>query len=157
VSGEQPGQADAGVINHVGQCVTDLERSRRFYVEGLGFEVERVLEVADDAASVLLGIRPPVGLTALYLRCGSFVLELLAFRREGNPPRAERVFNEPGLTHLSICIEDVAACAARAERLGGSIERALPSATLIRDPDGQLIELLPMSYRRRLHEARTRV
>ena len=26
------------VFNHLGQCVTDLERSKQFYVDVLGFE-----------------------------------------------------------------------------------------------------------------------
>ena len=33
------------VMNHVGQCVTDLERSRTFYVDVLGFELWRILDL----------------------------------------------------------------------------------------------------------------
>ena len=42
-----------------------------------------------------------------YLRAGPFVLELLHFDRPDNPAPRSRVFNEPGLTHLSVSIEDI--------------------------------------------------
>jgi predicted enzyme related to lactoylglutathione lyase len=60
--------------------------------------------------------------------------------------------NEPGLTHLSISVDDVHAAADRAVELGGRrIEESdVGAALFIRDPDGQLIELLPASYRDRL-------
>ncbi len=137
------------VVNHVGQCCTDLDRSRRFYVELLGFEVERELAVPDAGAGPLLGVEPPVGCTAVYLRLGAATLELLHFDREGNPPARGRVFNEPGLTHLSISVDDLDATLARVPELGGIVETTalLPHAAMVRDPDGQLLELLPMSYR----------
>ena len=57
--------------------------------------------------------------------------------------------NEPGLTHLSISVDDVRAAAERAVEYGGEIieESDIGVALFIRDPDGQLIELLPVSYR----------
>lgn len=143
------------VVNHVGHCVTDLDRSRRFYVEALGFEVERELTVPDEAAAPLLGVEAP-GVTACYLRLGDFVLELLVFDRDGNPPRAQRVFNEPGLTHLSICVDDVEATVAEVVAHGGEVVTVLPMASVVRDPDGQLVELLPMAYRDHLDAAARR-
>jgi catechol 2,3-dioxygenase-like lactoylglutathione lyase family enzyme len=65
------------VVNHVGQVVVDLDRARRFYQEALGFEVERELKVSDKAAAPLLGVERPLNLTALYLRRGTIVLELM--------------------------------------------------------------------------------
>jgi catechol 2,3-dioxygenase-like lactoylglutathione lyase family enzyme len=147
-----PGDTNGAVFNHVGHCVTDLDRSRRFYEELLGFEVDRVLTVPDSPSDRLLQIEPPVGLTAMYLRKDGLVLELLRFDREGNPPARRRPLNEPGLTHLSVSVDDVAATAARAAGLGGEVLEAtdIGVAVFVRDPDGQLIELLPMAYRRSL-------
>jgi catechol 2,3-dioxygenase-like lactoylglutathione lyase family enzyme len=143
--------ADRFVVNHVGHCVTDIDRAIRFYRDLLGFEVAWELNVPDEATGPLLDIEAPVGLRAMYLRSGSFVLELLRFDRPDNPESAVRVFNEPGLTHLSMCVDDPAAVVAQVEQYGGSISRSmLPMAAIIRDPDGQLLELLPMSYRDRV-------
>src|SRR6478735_8474655 len=98
---------DQPVINHVGQCTTDLDVATRFYCELLGFELERDLTVPDEAVGPLLGVEAPVGLRAVYLRRGGFTLELMHFDRPGNPDWTERRFNEPGLTHLSLSVVDL--------------------------------------------------
>lgn len=143
------------VLNHVGLCVTDLDRSRRFYEALFGFETARSLDVPDRPTDRLLQIEAPLGMTALYLRKDGFTLELMAFDREGNPPSRSRPVNEPGLTHLSFSVDDVRAAAARAAELGGEVLEAtdVGAALFVRDPDGQLIELLPMAYRRSIGEA----
>ena len=150
--GDTSSSADAAatVVNHVGQCTEDLERSVRFYVELLGFIRQRDLTLPDEVVGPFLGVEPPVGLSAVYLTCGSFVLELMTFDRPGNPPAAARVFNEPGLTHLSISVGDLEDVVGRVADLGGEIISSMPTAAMVRDPDGQVLELLPMSYRRRL-------
>jgi catechol 2,3-dioxygenase-like lactoylglutathione lyase family enzyme len=138
----------------VGQCTTDLARAVRFYVELFGFEVERDLEIPDEGSVELLGMEPPLGLHAVYLRGGGIVLELLTFDRPGNPPRAERVMNEPGLTHLSLSVEAFDDVLERVPALGGEILSRLPAAAMVRDPDGQLLEILTMAYHD--HVARSR-
>ena len=137
-------------FNHVGHCVTDLAVSRRFYEELLGFTHQRDLPVPDGPASKLLQVPAPVGMTAVYLERDGFVLELLHFDREGNEPRRERSFTEPGLTHLSFSVDDLEAACAKVASLGGEVLTDTDmggAAIMLRDPDGQLIELLPMSYR----------
>ena len=137
----------ATIVNHVGLCVGDLDRARRFY-EALGFTYERELEVPDGPAAALLDVSPPVGFRAVYLRLGPCTLELLHFDRDGNPPWRERAFNEPGLTHLSVAVDDLAAAVTVVTDHGGTVVRQLGTAVaLVRDPDGQLLELLPLSYR----------
>lgn len=136
------------VFNHVGLCVRDLERSRRFYVELLGFEVVGELQAPDDPTATLLRLDPPVGLRAVYLQKGGFRLELLAYAdREPKPPR-ERPMDEPGLTHLSVGADDHRALLDRVEAYGGTVLRDtdIGLAAFIRDPDGQLIEVLPGSF-----------
>lgn len=138
------------VFNHVGHCVADVDRSRRFYEEVLGFEFWRELEPPDEMTTKLLDLAESAGLHAVYLRQGEFVLELLGFRGAGTtaPPRP-RVMNEIGLTHISVSVEDIDATAARAVEHGGRVleQTHVGLAVMIRDPDGQLIELLPMGYR----------
>jgi lactoylglutathione lyase len=137
------------ILNHIGHCVADLDQSIRFYTELFGFEEERRMVVPDEPADRLLRIEAPLGMTAVYLAKDGFTLELMRFERPDNPPAAGRVVNEPGLTHMSFCVDDMDATAARAEVLGGEIleDTNVGAAIFIRDPDGQLIELLPMSYR----------
>jgi catechol 2,3-dioxygenase-like lactoylglutathione lyase family enzyme len=140
--------SDRVVFNHVGQCVTDLERSRRFYVELLGFEPWREINPPDGATSKLLELPEPLEMTACYLRRDGLVLELLHFgARDPKRPAVRRTMDEPGLTHLSLSC-DVAGVCERIVDFGGEVlaQTDLGNAVFVRDPDGQLVELLPLAY-----------
>jgi lactoylglutathione lyase len=81
------------------------------------------------------------------------VLELLHFGApEQTRPYEVRAMNQPGLTHISLSVDDVAATCARVPEYGGEVLEAtdIGAAIFIRDPDGQLVELLPMTYREHL-------
>lgn len=140
-------------FNHIGHCVVDLERSVRFYRDLFGFTVERELRPPDDPSARLLGLESPLDMTAVYLVRDGFVLELLHYAAPGRtrPPRV-RTMDEPGLTHLSVSVDDIAAVCARVVEYGGDVvaDSNVGSAVFVRDPDGQLIELLPMAYRHHL-------
>ena len=135
------------VVNHVGLCVQDIDRSRRFYEELLGFEYEREIAPPDDVTGRLLQLEPPLGLRAVYLRKDGLVLELLAYTGR-RLQRRERPMDEPGLTHISIGAEDHQSLLDRVEALGGTVVAAsdIGVAVFIRDPDGQLIELLETKW-----------
>ena len=139
--------------NHTGQVVTDLERAKRFYQEVFGFALWYEIAPPDDASAKLIGLTPPLDMHASYLTLDGFVLELIHFAAPGATAAfRSRTMNEPGLTHLSISVDDVHAAAARAVDYGGEIieDSDIGNALFIRDPDGQLLELLPTAYRDRL-------
>ncbi len=142
-------------FNHVGQCVTDLERSKRFYIELLDFALEREIQPPDEGSAQLLGLEAPLGMTASYLVRDGLVLELLHFAAAGQSrPYRERVMDEPGLTHVSLSVDDLDDVLARVPEYGGQVLAGthIGAAVFVRDPDGQLVELLPMSYRQRLDD-----
>ena len=142
-----------GIYNHTGQVVTDLERSKRFYQEVLGFSFWYEVNPPDEATAKLCCLKPPLRVTASYLTLDGFVLELMHYSVPGaTAPFGARTMNEPGLTHLSISVDDVRGTAERATEFGGQIieESDIGAALFIRDPDGQLLELLPTSFRTRL-------
>jgi catechol 2,3-dioxygenase-like lactoylglutathione lyase family enzyme len=141
------------IYNHTGHVVTDLDRSKRFYQEVFGFRFWYEISPPDEPTAKLTGLEPPLGVTASYLTLDGFVLELMAYAAPGaTRPFRARTMDEPGLTHLSISVDDVQATADRAVELGGvRIEESdIGAALFVRDPDGQLIELLPASFRDRL-------
>jgi catechol 2,3-dioxygenase-like lactoylglutathione lyase family enzyme len=140
-------------FNHVGQCVTDLDRSKRFYCELFGFTLEREINPPDESSAKLLSLTAPMGMTAAYLVRDGLVLELLHFSAEGRTqPFRPRTMNEPGLTHISLSVDDLDAVCIRVPEFGGEVIAStnIGAAVFVRDPDGQLLELLPMAYRQHL-------
>lgn len=131
-------------FNHVGQCVSDLERSTRFYVEVFGFEVARELHIPDQGSDRLLRLQPPMGITAVYLKRHDFVLELLHMADQTLVAQPDRVLNQLGLTHVSLSVDSLDEAMAAVEANGGEVlsDTNLGVAVFIKDPDGQLVELL---------------
>jgi len=135
-------------FNHVGLCVADTARSRRFYEGLLGFTFWWELEPPDRGTGQLLQLNPPVGLHATYLARDGLVLELLAYSHRALRAGSDRVMDQVGLTHLSLSVSDLGEVLAAVEAFAGSIVEGTVSeqSAMIRDPDGQLIELLPDSW-----------
>lgn len=146
--------ARSAAFVHIGLCVTDLERSQRFYAEAFGFTYDRELKLPSAQIDALLKIDPKADIHAVYLMLGGFTLELMRFDPPGSPDAARRMFNQTGLTHLAIAVEDPAASAARCEALGGSIVSMIGAAATVRDPDGQLVELLRLTSHDRIEADR---
>jgi lactoylglutathione lyase len=131
-------------FNHIGLCVGDLERSQRFYIEALEFTYDRELTVDGEGPSQLLRVPTPLTLKAMYLVRDGFTLELLYYPQPGTEPYRDRKMNEPGLTHISLNVTDIDQALTKVSECGGEVleDTSLGSAVFVRDPDGQLIELL---------------
>jgi catechol 2,3-dioxygenase-like lactoylglutathione lyase family enzyme len=136
-------------LTHIGLCVSDLARSRRFYCEAFGFAVEHELHVAGQPTDTLLRLRG-TDLRAVYLLRDGVRLELLHFASPTAPPRRERVMNELGLTHLSFRVADMDVALGAVRAAGGRVlddtvvrfPEYQSAAGFVTDPDGQLIELV---------------
>jgi catechol 2,3-dioxygenase-like lactoylglutathione lyase family enzyme len=135
-------------FNHIGLCVADRERSRRFYEGLLGFQFWWDLELPDAGTEKLLQLERPIGVRATYLVRDGLVLELLDYSQRDVHAGAQHVMDQVGLTHMSLSVSDLAAALALVEEFGGSVvqETVTEQFAMIRDPDGQLIELLPDSW-----------
>jgi lactoylglutathione lyase len=136
------------VFNHVGLCVADTARSRRFYEDLLGFAFWWELEPPDQGTGQLLQLNEPIGLHATYLVRDGLVLELLAYSHRALRARSDRVMDQVGLTHLSLSVSDLAEVLAAVESFGGTVVEGTVSdqSAMVRDPDGQLLELLADSW-----------
>jgi lactoylglutathione lyase len=144
---------DAPAFSHFGICVSDLERSLRFYCEALGFEKAESHAIGTEFAGLM--DLSDVAVTSQFIRRGPTAIELLAFS-EPSPfgDRGRRPVNQFGLTHLSFRVRDVAATARRVVELGGSVVES--SRTVIdfggtplefvycTDPDGVRVELMDL-------------
>ena len=137
-------------LSHIGICVSNLERSRAFYCQGLGFREAGKLEVAGTPVDTLLALSG-TQLQAVYLERDGTRIELLHFREPkavGAP--TPRAMNALGLTHLSFRVEDLEATLRLLERHGAQIlsdsQTENPdfraAAIFVTDPDGTRIELI---------------
>ena len=135
-------------VSHVGLRVRDIDASKRFY-EALGFTEANRLTIPDKVTAGLLPLTPPIGFEAAYLVNDGFVLQLLTFSGYPAPDEPERTMVGAGLTHLSIAVDDMTAALAAVKAAGGTIiaDPGGGFATMARDPEGQLIELVHNSVR----------
>jgi catechol 2,3-dioxygenase-like lactoylglutathione lyase family enzyme len=137
-------------LTHVGICVSDWERSLRFYRDVLGFKHLSELQVAGEPTNTLLQL-DSVELRAIYLERDGTRIELLHYaspghRGDGKP----RPMNQLGLTHLSLRVDDLATTLDTLKQAGVRIldktHIDIPAfdaaAIFIADPDGTLIELV---------------
>jgi glyoxylase I family protein len=136
--------------SHFGICVTDLQRSLRFYCDGLGFEKAEVYELQDSPETGLgraLEVEGDVDLVSQFIRHGSLGIELLYYNSPTPHGSASTSRSQIGITHLSFYVPDVEAAAAKLVEYGGTLlpsTRANPGVPLVfvADPDGVRIELM---------------
>lgn len=107
--------------SHVGICVADVERSTRFYCEGLGFEAAEKLPSrggADFAAFLEVDSDPE--LISAFLRNGATTLELLHYTRPAPTGEPSTSRGRIGLTHMAFHVPDSELAAKRLVELGGT-------------------------------------
>ncbi len=136
--------------SHVGICVSDLDRSVRFYCEGLGFELAERFDLDSEQVPGLergLEVDGPVTVTSQMIVNGPMKIELLHYpgrAARGTPSTSRGLL---GLTHLSFYVDDVDAAAARLTGFGAALvdgtrtDLGIPIVFLT-DPDGTRVELM---------------
>jgi catechol 2,3-dioxygenase-like lactoylglutathione lyase family enzyme len=138
--------------SHVGLCVRDLERSLRFFCDGLGFEKVEGFELDSDAAPGLdrsLEVPGPVKIVSQFVQNDTMKIELLHFVEPGVGGTPSAVRNQVGLTHLSFYVDDVDLAAQHLVECGATVleeTRATPGIDLVflADPDGVRVELMAL-------------
>lgn len=151
-------------MSHVAICVSDWERSLRFYHDQLGFRFVDDFEFTGAYPERLHGLKG-AAIHGAFLEREGVRIELREFTaperatREPSPEGLAREvpFHHPGLSHLSLRVDDLDRvlaefAAARVEILEGNSAEAgegelgpnspARRAAFICDPDGTPIELV---------------
>jgi catechol 2,3-dioxygenase-like lactoylglutathione lyase family enzyme len=134
---------------HYSHCVSDIERSRAFYVDVLGFEVVIEFDFDDEATARVMGV-PGARFKGIFMKRDGMRIEIIGF---SNPPPErsvrKRASNEIGHSHLSFYVLSLDETLAELRAKGVTIEDAtrsvLPSGIeccVVRDPDGFPIEIV---------------
>ncbi len=139
-------------IGHVGICVTDMDRSVRFWRDGLGFEVLREFEFRGSSWKRVIEV-DELDLVTKIMRRDHMTIELMAFAKPGHVGSAERSpMNRLGFTHLAVWVNDVDAVARRIVEYGGKVIEETRTSfdhpklsgkwLICTDPDGVRVELI---------------
>ncbi len=142
-------------LSHFGLCVSDLDRSLRFYGDGLGFDVAERYELDSEAMPGLdraLEIGERVVVTSQFIRHGTLGIELLHYSTPTATGAPSATRGQLGLSHLAFHVDDVEASAAHLVECGGTLlestraELGVP-LVFVHDPDGVRIELMAVPAR----------
>ena len=140
-------------ISHFGVAVSDIERSTRFYVEGLGFEcASDTIRVGED----FQGLTPEseADFRVRFIKKGDLFIELFCdySATQLDAPKSDR----HGLRHVCVNTDDMEAQLGLIEAAGGRVHREtlieleLPDgrtfqAVFCSDPDGMPVEVTTAS------------
>ena len=84
-------------LDHIGIAVADIKQAIVFYRDALGLEIEAAEEVASQ------------GVRAHFIHTGEASLELLEATSEDSPIAKYVGKRGPGLHHITLSVEDIAA------------------------------------------------
>ena len=141
----------------LGTVVSDVEKSVRFYVDGIGFrELPGFTVPADVAAGAGLTDGKPLNVRVLVLGEGDSATKLKLMSVAGTTPRTgdnEFIHSHTGFRYLTIIVDDTNAALARLAKIGvkplAQSPVAIPETiakglflTCVRDPDGNIVELI---------------
>jgi catechol 2,3-dioxygenase-like lactoylglutathione lyase family enzyme len=145
-------------LSHIGICVSDLERSLRFYCEGLGFKERTPYRVGNEYRK-LLELDGEISLETRFLSRDGFYIELLYFHSPGQiGPDSRRPMNQLGFTHMNLWVGDVDTVIARIRDFGGQVHdhtrtrftnaqgEIQTDVIYCNDPDGVRIEVYTSPY-----------
>jgi len=136
-------------FSHVGIAVANLERSIEFYRDLLGMQVIQDVPFEGPRYDSILALRGAKGRVAV-LRIGNLELEFFEFLHPaGRSQDPNRPVSERGITHFAVEVDDLAGIYERLQAAGvvfhcPPIDFGFAAATYLRDPDGNVIELLQM-------------
>jgi lactoylglutathione lyase len=134
---------------HYSHCVSDIERSRRFYTEVLGFEIVAEFDFDDANTARVMGV-PGAKFKGIFMKRDGMRIEIIGF---SNPPPDRSVrprrSNEIGHSHLSFYVTDLDATLRELRAQGVTVEDETRAVVMngieccvVRDPDGFPIEIV---------------
>jgi catechol 2,3-dioxygenase-like lactoylglutathione lyase family enzyme len=134
---------------HYSHCVSDIARSRAFYVDVLGFEVVAEFDFDDPNTARVMGV-PGARFTGIFMKRDGMRIEIIGF---SNPPPERTVrtrqSNEIGHSHLSFYVTDLDAALRELRAHGVTVEEDTRATVMngieccvVRDPDGFPIEIV---------------
>lgn len=141
-------------FSHVAMCVSDMNRSLRFYCDVLGFERRETYDFHNEPRH-LMEIDAELRFTSQFLKLDGMRLELFCFESPATiDPGPRSPMHTLGFTHLAVRVGDLEEAMQCVIAYGGQIlestrtKMSMPGydceMVYCLDPDGRRIELLWM-------------
>lgn len=139
-------------FSHIGIAVSDLDRSRRFYCDVLGFAELYQLDFVNNEVAAMME-QEGAFKSAMLVR-GDVRIELLQWVDVATSGGGKKPMTELGFTHLSFRVEDITELSDAVIAAGGRVlentltvmgadeNAAAPRLMYLTDPDGTRIELM---------------
>jgi len=134
---------------HYSHCVSDIERSRRFYTDVLGFEIVAEFDFDDPLTAKVMGV-PGARFKGIFMKRDGQRIEIIGFA-EPPPDRTVRTrrSNEIGHSHFSFYVSNLDEALTYLRSKGVTIEESTRTrlemgieCCVVRDPDGFPIEIV---------------
>ncbi|MBM3945713.1 MAG: VOC family protein [SAR202 cluster bacterium] len=141
----------AVTMYHTGFVVSDLDRSVKFYTEGLGLECEQTAMLGGEGIEQVVGYPNAKVRAAFMFADDGQMLELLQYMEpkvEVRDANEQRRRNVAGAAHLGFMVDDVHAAYERLVKLGAkplnrpAQVRAGLQGAYMQDPDGNWFEIV---------------
>ncbi|RQG91550.1 VOC family protein [Natrarchaeobius halalkaliphilus] len=131
--------------HHVGIAVDDLEATLAFYRDALGLSIIDRFSVSGEAFSDGIGVEDASG-SFVHLEADGIRVELVEFDPKARDSPATGL-NQPGTTHVAFAVDDLEVIANELPDDVPTISEPRTTASgtsilFVRDPEGNLIELL---------------
>ena len=134
--------AQAPWVAHVAIATPDVERLAAFYHRLLGGNRVGGQKIGPSPLYDQVTGLPAVEVIPTWIAGGNVTVELWQYLNPPTLPAAPRPFEVPGFNHICFEVESAAEAIAACVEAGATVDPPVAhSATLVRDPDGNLLEL----------------
>ena len=150
----QDGQLFSKPTIDLGVVVSDVEKSVKFYTEAIGFQEKQGFQVPGDfAKDAGLTSGPMLDIRVLALGSGSDAtqLKLMQVEASSKPSDNTVIHSQLGFSYLTIHVADMKSSLEKLKKAGVTTVAKTPIEipfapgvylTIVRDPDGNLVELV---------------
>ena len=136
-------------IRHTGIVVSNLELSKKFYCDLLGFKVQKEMDESGDFINNFSALENVLVTTSKMILENGQMIELLYYKSHPETPDMSRKINQIGCSHIALTVsnlDDLYNKLLENDIYFNSPPQYSPDGkakvTFCKDPDGSLIELV---------------
>ena len=139
----------SNTTRHVGIVVNDLEKTRDFWINTLGFNLHIEAKEESPYIDELLAIKDPMLTTVKLIDSKGFVIELLKFENYQVENSWDEDLKTTGLTHIALTVDNLDELIAILRKLDYQTLSDIKTSTdkkvkvvFVRGPEGIMLELV---------------